>query len=60
MILGAANRLGQDEFLRLLYGAQVSLEVALFSTIGVMIIGVILGPDRRLLPRAGPTRSSRG
>ena len=43
MVLGAANRLGQDEFLRLLYGARVSLEVALFSTIGVMIIGVILG-----------------
>jgi peptide/nickel transport system permease protein len=43
MILGAANRLGQDEFLRLLYGAQVSIEVALFSTLGVMIIGVILG-----------------
>jgi peptide/nickel transport system permease protein len=43
MILGAANRLGQDEFLRLLYGAQVSIEVAFFSTIGVMIIGVILG-----------------
>jgi peptide/nickel transport system permease protein len=43
MVLGAANRLGQDEFLRLLYGARVSLEVALFSTIGVMFIGVILG-----------------
>ena len=43
MVLGAANRLGQDEFLRLLYGARVSLEVAIFSTIGVMILGVILG-----------------
>jgi len=43
LVLGAANRLGQDEFLRLLYGAQVSLEVALLSTIGVMFIGVILG-----------------
>jgi peptide/nickel transport system permease protein len=43
MVLGAANRLGQDEFLRLLYGAQVSLEVALISTLGVMIIGVMLG-----------------
>jgi len=42
-VLGASNRLGQDEFLRLLYGAQVSLEVAVFSTIGVMFIGVILG-----------------
>lgn len=43
LVLGAANRLGQDEFLRLLYGARVSLEVALLSTFGVMIIGVILG-----------------
>ncbi len=43
LVLGAANRLGQDEFLRLLYGAQVSLEVAVFSTLGVMLIGVILG-----------------
>ena len=43
LVLGAANRLGQDEFLRLLYGARVSLEVAIFSTIGVMIIGVLLG-----------------
>ena len=39
----SANRLGQDEFLRLLYGARVSLEVALLSTLGVMVIGVILG-----------------
>ncbi|TML56035.1 MAG: ABC transporter permease, partial [Actinobacteria bacterium] len=31
------------EFLRLLYGAQVSLEVALLSTLGVMIIGVMMG-----------------
>lgn len=43
LVLGAANRLGQDEFLRLLYGARVSLEVAILSTLGVMIIGVILG-----------------
>ena len=59
MVLGAANRLGQDEFLRLLYGARVSLEVALLSTIGVMIIGVLLGAVRGLLPRRRPTRSSR-
>jgi peptide/nickel transport system permease protein len=43
LILGAANRLGQDEFLRILYGAQISLEVAGLSTLGVMIIGVLLG-----------------
>ena len=42
-ILGASNGLGQDEFLRLLYGAQVSLEVAVISTVGVMLIGVALG-----------------
>jgi peptide/nickel transport system permease protein len=41
--LGAANRLGQDELLRLMYGAQISLEVAILSTLGVMFIGVILG-----------------
>jgi peptide/nickel transport system permease protein len=43
LVLGATNRLGQDEFLRLLYGARISLEVAVLSTIGVMIIGVLLG-----------------
>src|SRR5919198_2492353 len=43
LILGAANTLGQDEFLRLLYGAQVSLEVAGLSTLGVMIIGILMG-----------------
>src|ERR1044072_923739 len=43
LVLGAANRLGQDEFLRLLYGARISLEVAGLSTLGVMIIGGILG-----------------
>jgi peptide/nickel transport system permease protein len=43
LILGAANRLGQDEFLRLLYGARASLEVALLSVLGIMLIGVTLG-----------------
>jgi peptide/nickel transport system permease protein len=42
LVLGGANRLGQDEFLRLLYGARVSLEVALLSTLGV-ILGSIAG-----------------
>src|SRR3954467_3459529 len=42
-VLGASDTLGHDEFLRLLYGAQVSLEVAVLSTIGVMIIGVLMG-----------------
>jgi peptide/nickel transport system permease protein len=43
LILGASDRLGRDEFLRLLYGAQVSLEVAVLSTTFVMIIGVLMG-----------------
>ena len=43
LVLGATNTLGQDEFLRLLYGARVSLEVAVLSTLGVMIVGVVMG-----------------
>jgi peptide/nickel transport system permease protein len=42
-ILGADGTLGRDLFLRLLYGGRVSLEVAVFSTMGVMFIGVLLG-----------------
>ena len=59
MVLGAANRLGQDEFLRILYGARVSLEVAIFSTIGVMIIGVILGASAGYFRGATDTVISR-
>jgi peptide/nickel transport system permease protein len=59
MVLGASNRLGQDEFLRLLYGARVSLEVALLSTIGVMIIGVILGASAGYFRGATDTVISR-
>jgi peptide/nickel transport system permease protein len=42
-ILGADSQLGRDEFLRLLYGAQTSLEVALGATFLAMVIGVLLG-----------------
>ena len=42
-VLGADGTLGRDEFLRLLYGARVSLEVAVLSTIGVMTFGVTMG-----------------
>jgi peptide/nickel transport system permease protein len=42
-ILGADGQLGNDEFLRLVYGAKVSLEVAVLSTIGIMLIGILLG-----------------
>ena len=50
-ILGADGTLGRDEFLRLLYGARVSLEVAVLSTIGVMIDRDHDGRRGRLLPR---------
>jgi peptide/nickel transport system permease protein len=42
-VLGADGTLGRDEFLRLLYGARVSLEVAVLSTTFAMTIGVLLG-----------------
>ncbi len=42
-ILGADSTLGRDEFLRLLYGAQVSLQVALGATLIAMVIGVLMG-----------------
>jgi len=42
-ILGADSTLGRDEFLRLLEGAKVSLEVAVLATLGAMSIGVTLG-----------------
>lgn len=42
-ILGGADQLGRDEFLRLLYGAQTSLEVAVGATVISMTIGVLLG-----------------
>jgi peptide/nickel transport system permease protein len=42
-VLGADSTLGRDEFLRLLYGARVSLEVAVMSTVAVMTIGILLG-----------------
>src|SRR5688572_30126479 len=43
LVLGAADTLGRDEFLRLLYGGRVSLQVAVFSTIGTVMLGVLLG-----------------
>jgi peptide/nickel transport system permease protein len=42
-VLGADSALGRDEFLRLLYGGRVSLQVAVLATAGVMTIGVLLG-----------------
>jgi peptide/nickel transport system permease protein len=43
LVLGASDTLGRDEFLRLLYGGRVSLQVALLSTIGAVSLGVFLG-----------------
>ncbi len=41
--LGADGDLGRDMFLRLLYGAQTSLEVAVFATLLTTAIGVLMG-----------------
>jgi peptide/nickel transport system permease protein len=43
LILGGSDSLGRDEFLRLLYGARVSFEVAFLSTIVGVSLGVLLG-----------------
>ena len=43
LIIGADSTLGRDEFLRILYGGQVSFEVAILSTIGAISLGVLLG-----------------
>jgi peptide/nickel transport system permease protein len=43
LLLGADSTLGRDEFLRILYGAQVSFEVAVLATIGSISVGTLLG-----------------
>jgi peptide/nickel transport system permease protein len=43
LILGGDSQLGRDEFLRLLYGTQVSLEVAVGATLLSMFVGVLMG-----------------
>jgi ABC-type dipeptide/oligopeptide/nickel transport system permease subunit len=42
-ILGADGTLGRDEFLRILYGAQVSLEVGVGAMILSISIGLVMG-----------------
>jgi peptide/nickel transport system permease protein len=42
-VLGGDSQLGRDEFLRLLYGTQTSLEVAVGATVVIMVVGVLLG-----------------
>ena len=41
--LGSDGSVGRDEFLRLLYGGQASLEVAVFATLISIALGVVLG-----------------
>jgi peptide/nickel transport system permease protein len=42
-VLGADGSLGRDEFLRLLYGGRVSLEVALGAALVAILLGTLLG-----------------
>jgi ABC-type dipeptide/oligopeptide/nickel transport system permease subunit len=41
--LGADSGVGRDEFLRLLYGGQTSLEIAIFATLISTFFGLIMG-----------------
>ncbi len=43
LVLGGDSTLGRDEFLRVLYGAQVSLEVGIGATVLSMALGLLLG-----------------
>lgn len=43
LLLGADGPLGRDEFLRLLAGGRVSLEIAIIATALALFIGVVLG-----------------
>jgi peptide/nickel transport system permease protein len=43
LLLGADSQLGRDEFLRILYGGRVSLEVAAGAAALALLIGVVLG-----------------
>jgi peptide/nickel transport system permease protein len=43
LLLGGDGSLGRDEFLRLLAGGQVSLEIAFIATVIALLVGVFLG-----------------
>lgn len=43
LLLGADSQLGRDEFLRLLYGGRVSLEVAAGAALIALTLGAVLG-----------------
>ena len=40
-VLGASDAVGRDEFLRMLSGARVSLEVAVFATMIGLFVGIV-------------------
>jgi ABC-type dipeptide/oligopeptide/nickel transport system permease subunit len=43
LLLGASDLVGRDEFLRLLAGAQVSIEVGILATLVGLSLGLLLG-----------------
>lgn len=43
LLLGADSQLGRDEFLRILYGGRVSLEVAAGAAVLALLLGIVLG-----------------
>src|SRR3954468_15685130 len=43
LLLGADSQLGRDEFLRILYGGRVSLEVAAGAALVAILVGIVLG-----------------
>ena len=59
LVLGADGGTGRDEFLRLLYGARVSLEVALGAMVLGMLIGVTMGTIAGYFGGAADTAVSR-
>lgn len=59
LLFGADGPLGRDEFLRVLYGGQVSLEVALGATALAAILGAFVGALAGLVGGALDTSVSR-
>ena len=43
LLLGADSGIGRDEFLRVLYGGRVSLEIAVGAALFAILIGLVLG-----------------
>ena len=58
LILGGDSTLGRDEFLRVLYGAQVSLEVGVRATVPLITLG-LLSARSPAFWAGGPTVRSR-